>query len=117
MRRGTLEKLGEEQWVRLWDDTSEAMEVRLVPDQMPEISTAQFTGSYSDSVVRQMCEDGGAFTGFRGYFEDDGETPRKNTYEERVWLYSKPGIRTRINQLLVELNAEIAQGEDSGGSD
>ncbi len=112
MNRGTIEKLLERRWVKLFPTTD--TEVCLVPYGMPESAGGRYFVQNTDSSDKQFCED--AFVDFRNWNNDDG-TPVPNTLDERLFFFRAPNVRRKITHLLEEMNLEIIKGEDSGGSD
>ena len=114
MKKKDLMRLRQPKWETLFDGTPAALEVRLVPSEMPPMMGG-FLGISTQQVVDQICER--AWIDFRGLENGDG-TPVVNTKEARLDLYTTvPNLRDALNNTLQALNNEIMLGEDSSGSD
>lgn len=96
-------------WVTLIDD----LEVELVPASMPDMTMARVLGTTPDRLARDLCTN--SFINFRGW-EEDG-SPIENTLDNRIELYSFPGLRAAINNALEAANADVLEGEGSAASD
>jgi hypothetical protein len=108
MKKGIIRGLQEPHWLK--PHANDPLEVCIIPAQISVLSNI-FEG---DAMTRQVCTD--VFVNFRGYFEDDGETPISNTLENRMELYGWNEVRIRIATECRKIHDELVSGEGRDGS-
>lgn len=106
MKRKRVERLQTEHWFKPLEDDD--LEVCVVPSA----GWLVFDEGSGSAMSRQRDICIHAFVNFRNYVEDDG-SEIKNSFKERVNLFSVPAVRFSIRAQLAELCAQEDAGEES----
>lgn len=104
MKRSSLLKLREPQWIKVIDN--DPLEVKVVPSESRLL--VNLLVSQTDDAREEVCKR--TFIDFKHYTNDDG-TPVENTLEARLELLAWPPVFMRINTYCSQTQSEAAEGE------